>query len=342
MGGTAIRLFLAGCVLLGGPSARAGDRYLATGTVRVRALAMGGAYTAVRDDFAAGLYNPGAFIVSREAGERRLHVYLNPVAAPVAFYDFGDRDNLWRRDGELTTDEALESLAMVVKGVTWSTAALDLGVGLWEEGFAGRVRDGGRFLTVEGLTRRVFHSVYANVKVAPTVSLGLTGTLYRMRDGGETVTSGGYTFGVLLAPNPGLDVGIAFSQMPEEARDARMPLEDIEHGSATAGLAYHPDDRTMFSIDLRAVNKEDLPTSREIHTGIERRVGDRIALRAGYFRKKETKNDVVSLGIGVLPFWPRTPKYRHASRQDILSYTLVLEEDGFKRRWHILSLMYRL
>ena len=96
-----------------------------------------------------------------------------------------------------------------------------------------------------------------------------------------------------------------------------------------------------FSIDLRNLNKDDRRSSREIHTGIERTIAGRIALRAGYFRKKETNHDVFSFGIGILPLWDRITKYRNSARSDMITYTLVVDQNRTRSNWHLFSFLLR-
>ena len=318
------------------------DRFLATGTVRARALAMGSAYHSLEDDLAAGFYNPGAFRLNATKSERRFRLFINPVAPAAGFYDFSKYDVDFDRDGGLSVGEALYALSWLVKGFGFSTHFLDLGVGLGEEAIGcSRGDDSGRIFSVKGLTSCSFHSAFINLKIADSISMGIAGTLYNARIDETSTVRGGYSFGVLLAPNPKMDVGIVYNRIPREFENARMGLECIEDEAATAGISYHPDTSTVLSIDLRAVNKEDQPTSREIHAGLERRFFERIALRAGYYRRKSTNSDVFSFGIGVLPLWEKIAKYSNSSRNDIVSYSLILDEDSVKRRWHVVSLLLR-
>jgi len=347
IGTAAVRMILITCMLffcLAYDSTSADNRYLMTGTVRARALAMGGAYHSVEDDFSAGFYNPGAFKINATQSERRFRLFFNPAASAGAFYDFSKYDYDFDRDDELTLGEALLSASLFLKGIAVTTPNLDFGLGLGEEviDYRSTAVRSGRAVTVEGLANRSFHSAFVNVKIASPVSIGVAGTLYSSRQDGKTILKSGYTFGVILTPNPKLNVGIVYNQMPENFTDARMELESIENGSVTSGISYHFDDKTIVAIDLRTVNKEDQPTSREIHTGFERRFGERVALRAGYYRKKETNDDVLSFGIGILPAWEKISRYSKSTRIDVLSYSLVLDKSSFERRWHVLSLLLRL
>ena len=317
-------------------------RFLTSSFSRARSLAMGSAYHSLIDDFSAGLYNPGAFRLNNTRGNRIYRLFFNPAGMAVAFYDYSKYDLNFIEDKKLTVTEGLLSAALLFKGAVLTTRRLDFGINLGEEIISdSRLKHGERFYSIEGNTYGSFNSAFFNFKIASTVSLGMAGTLYKSRTEGQTTYKGGYTFGVLLNPNPKLNVGIAYNDIPEEFSKARFFLESIEGGTVTGGISYYPDEKTIVSIDLRNLNKEDKLASREIHTGFERIFRERIALRAGYYRKKLANNNVYSIGIGILPTWGKISKFVNSTRSDILSYTLISEENGYKCRWHVFSLLLR-
>ena len=305
---------------------------------------MGSAYHSLVDDFSSGLYNPGAFRINKTREDRSLRLFFNPAGMAAAFVDYAGDDRFMRRDDELTGTEALLAAAQFFKGAVYTTPLLDMGINLGEEILASGddpAAEAKRFLSIREQTMGAMYSAFANLKIASTVSLGATGTLYQSRLDGETKRDTGFQFGVLLNPNPKLNVGIVYYDLPEDFTNARFELESIESDAVTGGISYYPDDRTVLSIDLRNLNKDDTRSSREIHAGFERLVTGRFALRGGYFRKKETDHDVYSLGIGILPFWDRISKYRNTVRNDLVSYTWITENDGGRCHWHVFSLMLR-
>ncbi len=318
-------------------------KFLTIGTARARALAIGSAYHSIEDDFSSGLYNPAAFKIEATHNERKFRLLFNPVAPSVAFYDYSRYNWDFEVDNKLTFNEILLSTSMFLKGAVYTSQIMDLGLDFGEEiiEYDDEKLHIARTFTVEGLTKSSFHSAFINVKIAPPVSIGFTGTLYNSRIKGKRSYKGGYIFGVLLVPNPKLNLGIAYNKIPDDFSSARMGLESIENDTVTSGISYYPDEKTVLSIDLRNLNRENQLTAREIHTGIERIFGERIALRAGYYRKKTTKNDIFSIGIGILPTWVKINKYSHSTRNDIFSYTFIMEDNGFKRYWHVFSLFFR-
>jgi len=318
-------------------------RFLTASIIRARSLAMGSAYYSLIDDFSAGIYNPGAFRLNRTREERNFRLFFNPIGMGVAFYDYSKYDRDFSKDDKLTAAEGLLSASILLKGAVFTTRLFDIGFNLGEEIIASDslLTHNDRFLSIEEHTFGSFNSLFVNFKIASSVSLGITGTLYKSRTNGRTTYKGGYTFGVLLNPNPKLNVGIAYNEIPEDFLQGRFLVESIEGGAVTSGISYYPDEKTVLSIDLRNLNKEDKLVTREIHAGLEKCVGERIALRAGYYRKKLTNNDVFSFGIGILPTWEKISKFVNSSRNDAVSYTLIIEENGEKCNWHVFSLLLR-
>jgi len=328
--------FCAGCIDAGE------NKYLTSGVSRARALAMGSAYHSVVDDFSAGLYNPGAFQFDTSQSGRRFRVFFNPVGMTVALYDFSKYDLDFVEDDKLTGEEGLRSSALLFKGAVLTTSLFEAGINLGEEIIGETpLKNRKHFFSIEGETRNSFDTAFMNFKISQTVSIGVSGALYSSRNEGRTSQKGGYTVGVLLNPNPKLNLGIAYNDIPDMLSPPRLTLESIEGETVTSGISYYPDRNTIVSIDLRNLNKEDKHANREIHTGFERIVRDRIALRAGYYRKKLTNNDVYSIGIGILPSRSKISTYINSSGSDILSYSLLSEENGHKCRWHVFSLLLR-
>jgi hypothetical protein len=317
--------------------------FVTDGTVRGRALAMGSASSSLDDDFSSGLYNPAAFRLNAARNERSFRIFFNPVGAGSAFYDYSTHSRDFTADSRLTETEALLALSMLLKGIVISTPAFDFGVCLNEDilNADSTFTDSKRFFSLERNAKGAFHSSFLNLKIAPSISVGLTGTLYDVWKDGGYKTGTGYTFGVLFSPNPKMKVGLTYFEMPGNFSQGRCLLENIEEGTATGGVSYYPDSQTVISVDVRNLYKENKGTAREIHSGVERVFFKRVALRAGYFRKKSTDYNVYSTGIGILPSWGRISKYVNTSRNDIFSYTFIREEGVSPRQWHILSLLFK-
>jgi len=334
-----ISLICNGYSFAGGTS----TNFLTVGTSRTRPLAMGSAYNSIQDDFTSGFYNPSAFKVNPTQDERPYRFFLKPVSPIVAFYDYDKYNRDFEKDDKLTLNEGLYAASMIFKGAVLSTEILDMGIGLNEEIIlddSSKVSKG-RLFSVEGISKYSFNSFFLNFKISEPVIIGLSGNLYHSRINGKSSYEGGYTAGVLLVPNPKLNVGLVYNKIPDKFSNARTGLEYIENEAISSGISYHPDDKTVISLDIRNLNKEDAVTSREIHTGFERTFFERIALRGGYYRKKTDESNVFSFGIGILPEWVKIEKYSKMTRMDLFSYTFVTENDGDVVNWHIISLLLK-
>lgn len=325
------------------PADASHNAFITSGSVRGRALALGGAYYSLEDDLSAGFYNPGAFRVNATRSERSFRVFLNPIGAATGVYDLMKYDLDHIEDDTITAREALRIIGTAVKGAVLSTSAFDIGFGLSEEVLPTSVNDmnSNRFFSFEQLGKNCFHSMFLNLKIAPTVSVGASTTAYVFRDDNEDNYRTGNSIGVLLNPNPKLKVGLTYSNFPNKLSNVRMGIESVDDETVTSGVSYYPDSKTVLSLDLRNLTSENDDTSREIHTGIERVFFSRIAMRAGYFREKTEKTDTYSVGVGILPAWEKISKFSTSSRTDLLSYTMVFENEGLNRQWHIVSLLLR-
>ena len=325
------------------PAVATNRTFITSGSVRGRALALGGAYYSLEDDLSAGFYNPGAFRVNATRSERTFRVFLNPIGAATGVYDLMKYDLDHTEDNAFTGREALRIIGTALKGAVLSTPAFDVGFGLSEEVIPTSINNmsGKRFFSYEQLGKNSFHSMFLNLKIAPTVSVGASTTAYTWRENDKDNHRAGHSIGVLLNPNPKLKVGLTYSNFPNKISNVRMGIESVDDETVTSGVSYYPDNNTVLTLDLRNLTSEDDDTSREIHTGIERVVFSRFAMRAGYFREKIEKSDIYSFGVGILPSWEKLSKFSTSSRTDLLSYTIVLENEGLKRQWHVVSLLLR-
>ena len=173
----------------------------------------------------------------------------------------------------------------------FTTAIVDFGLALNESVLRSdsALVLGNRFISTERVARESFHTAFVNLKIAPTISLGLSSSLYRLRTGDHDDYKNGFSFGVLLEPSPKMEVGLAYFHAPKEFSDARLNLEQMDGGTVTGGISYYPKPGTVLSVDVRNLNREEQASSLEIHSGAEYTIGSRLALRAGISVKRIPK-----------------------------------------------------
>lgn len=307
--------------------------YLTTSTVNPRPMSMGGAFVTVQDDLAALIWNPAAFTLYETEVSHRLCVHVNPVI-PVL---------LLRKDHRHVAD-FLAALSLAIKGVTFSHRWAEIGLLLWEEPFYNPAASvNGRFFDTEHILKHYSHTLGLRIRLAPTVSLGSTGNVYRIRnEEGKSVLAGGVNYGVLLKPVKGLTVGLAYFDFPSSLKQLRGEMEGIVDGSITAGFSLHPDDRTIVAMDLRDASGLEKLTWNKLHFGFERTFWEHLALRFGYFQAGHQEHDVYSLGIGLVG---RNGRERGAARRShssyLANYALLVEEGKQNQRlWHMLSVLF--
>lgn len=318
--------------------------YLTTNTMLARPLAMGGAYVAVEDALAAGLYNPanaGGYRLDPRTG---FQLFLNPwsstlaVSQASAFFE-GEPKRMAR---------GLATLGLVLKGFNLHAGPFDLSAILNEQASSSsllseNVRD------VENYWNNQYNVLALRIRLADRVSVGGSLGLYylkpsaSMRRSWEVLAS----YGITLAPSHSVLLGVSYLTVPSrEIGNQRDHPERMADGSINLGMSYRPFANTMLSFDLRNVVEDaGRMVRREPHLGFEHSPFSHMALRLGSFYKSEEEQIAVSCGIGLLDLnWPRKrashEQYPHWS----VNYGVVGERTGRKSRRfiHALTVAFRL
>lgn len=304
--------------------------YRTISTVNPRPMAMGGAFISVNDDVAALLWNPAAFILYETEVTNRLSAHFNPIIPLVLLYE--DHRNV---------ADFLTALGAGVKAVTFSHRWAEMGLLLWEEPFYNPAASGdGRFFNADRTLKHTMHTLGLRVRLAPTVSLGSSGNLYRIRNARrKMVLAGAVNYGVLLKPARGLVVGLAYFDFPTALADLRWELEGLRDESINGSISFHPDDRTIMAMDLRDVSGRERIDWSRFRFGFERTFWERVALRFGYFQVGRQEHNVYSFGLGLMGRGLGATPYDHSSY--LANYALLVEEkEGEQRLWHLLSVQF--
>ena len=136
------------------------DFFLTISNSRSRAIAMGGAVTALEDDIGAISYNPGAFDLNVDRTKMRLSVHLNPVMPLVSF----SQPENFRGNGKVGINSMLWGLHYLIKSITFSASIFDFGVLFNEEKFI--KKNGGKVFNGDNFLDNVYHSAIANVNLS--------------------------------------------------------------------------------------------------------------------------------------------------------------------------------
>lgn len=318
------------------------DRYFTLSNVRARPLAMGGAFTSIEDDLAAVHFNPAAYDLYADEKSHRVTFFINPIGP---FVGGVENDKLY--DGSGTTiDNLLLSLSLLLKSISISIHSLEIGVLLGEEGLnlPASFRDE-KLFGVSGFQQNHFHSIVARIKLAKKISLGGAANFLfgsTKNDPFERHSELGISYGILLKPEKGLNIGVSFINLPDSLNQYRVPMERIVDESVNIGVSYRLFSGTLFSIDVRNLGEEQQEVVREIHVGVEQVLLSQFAIRAGYYKKNEGEH-VFSWGLGILDgnkFFGDENKFNH--RNFYLNYSFVYESSPINTRWHFLSFNIRI
>ncbi len=317
------------------------DHFVTISTVKCRSLAMGGAGVAVPGDVGAMNMNPAAMELYTVPKSLRLTAFFNPLAPVVALCRPGDGQH--SENGSLNTRAT--ALAAVVKAVGLTVSPLEV-VASWCEEVPGF---GPRPHGPEAFQLRHFADVFSSslavkVRLAPQVAIGAGGEAWYLHQQGRSLWQTGFSYGVLVQPDPRVSVGLVSVELPDSFARARQLLERVGDESLNIGVAWRPFSSTTISADLRSIGEEGDPLTRELHVGMEQIVLRHLAVRGGIFRERDSKSLVYSAGVGLLDtnaFVSAGRRFAHPAFA--VNYALVYREvSSAPDRWHLLSVLWRL
>lgn len=317
------------------------DYFVTVSTLKCRSLAMGAAAMAVADDFGALSMNPAAVELYAAPKAFRLTLLFNPVSPVVALARGRD---LRGATGSKIGDVALAT-ATLLKGAAVTISPFELLLTWGEEtpGFGPR-RHGPEGFQLRNYLDAFSSSMGVKVRLASQVALGVGTDVWHLSREHSQLWQWGFSYGVLIRPDPRLSVGLVYTELPDSLNHARQTLERIGDESLNLGLAWRPFPTTVLSADLRHIGEEGDPLTRELHLGAEQVVFRHLAVRGGVYRERDNRRFTYSFGVGLLDlnaFVGSERQFTHPTF--ILNYALVYREmaDG-PERWHLLSMLFRL
>jgi hypothetical protein len=316
--------------------------YVALSTSKVRPIGMGSAFTAIEDALAAISFNPAAYFLAPGEEIPRLTMFINPVSPIVGG---ANHSELYNGSGS-PVDDFLLGLGLFLKSVSFNLNAVQLGVTLSEQSLSTpELFTEDEFFGVSGFRQNHSHSVVGRLQLAEKVSLGASANFLFGRsrqDPMKRYSDIGISYGVLLRPEKGLNVGVSFVNMPDSLVDFRLPLERIVDESINIGVSYEMFTKTLLSLDVRNLGEESGMIIREVHVGIEQVLLSHLALRAGFFNKQQGQN-VFSCGIGLLSDSLLSRSRSEGSGNFYLNYAFVYEQTPvLDLRWHLLSFLLKI
>ncbi|MBD3289820.1 hypothetical protein GF337_13520 [candidate division KSB1 bacterium] len=308
--------------------------------VKQRPLAMGGAFTSVEDDLEAVLYNPGSFNLYENEKQHRLTIFINPMSLLIASRHYSENFT-----EKIENTNVLNASALLFKSVIFTAKFFNAGIILGEESLNNiRQNERSSFFSFNDLWNNCSHTIFSNIQLAPKVSMGLSGTVYYDKTGSTRISKYGFSYGILMKPNPHINVGLSYIDFPKELPNYRTNLERMFDETMNIGISYRPFPGTTLSVDVRNLTEENKNNVRELHVGFEQSFFGIISLQGGYFQENYTKNNSYSCGIGLFDsrlIHKRQNEFGHHNYSLQYSFVYQEEEKGFNR-WHFFSLLFHL
>lgn len=320
------------------------DFFVGISNSRSRAVALGGAVTALEDDIGAISYNPATFSLTENPAGMRFSVHLNPVLPAVTFrqkelFDLNDKDNF---------ESIIGGIKYLFKAFTLSTRIFNFGILLNEEKF---LQKGGEkfFDGTEFLDNR-YHTAVLNVKLSSQVSFGVSGSLIRDADASGVNTGSEVRYGILVKPSGWYQIGIMFVDFANKVKNSRRRFDRLADESLNAGLVFFPRKGFSLSFDVRNLTENGSAENfglQEIHFGFEITRISHISLRGGYYREKRENNkfsNVFSAGFGLFDLNRfRSPNSRYNHPVPLISYSILFEKHNTNWiRWHFVTIGFRI
>jgi hypothetical protein len=307
-------------------------RKVTLSTIKCRPVAMGGAFTSIRDDLPALDFNPATFGLEDRMDESRVHVFLNPLG-PLLLLKNTDELKTWTSAPAYLFQGLGVALRRIHIGLSFATEALT---------------DTGRLSRVDWFDGKDFQrntssSLGFSFALAPRVSFGLAGEM-SVRDGKWKQAKFGYRYGLQIDPRENLSVGMFYIDFPRTYEKERLILERLDDATLNVGIAYSPVAPVRLACDIRNVSDEGKDVVREPHFGLEIVPWRHLSVESGYYRIRNRKMDVYSVGIGILDQheWIQS-RSQYAFPRLVFRSAFVFERDAAGTRgWFFLTGSVRL
>ncbi len=305
---------------------------------RVVPISMGGAYSSVEDGVGSVAYNPATINFWKLSRGVRLALLANPVGS-IGLYSYLNS----QRKASLTQDQWWNVARALFKGLVFGIPYFQGGVLLYEEPLQ-RYFDlpSKKPLSAKGLLNNHYETAFGRINLADRVALGGTISLYTYTLGDSTRHTMGASYGVLIKPAKKFNVGVMFYDVPDTISNVRLPIERLPAGTVNVGISYRPFKGNVTSLDVRNLTEESKPATREIHVGMEQKIGQLVGLRAGFFLNNDTHQKFISAGIGLLSAnLFRSRGIAFDNPDFMVNYAYVAEQSNHKwgEQWHMISLL---
>lgn len=316
--------------------------YLPGNGSRIRALGMGAAFQAVRDDLAALSFNPANYDLYAETKAFRLTLFLSPITPVLIAMD--DEAFFGRKAGEAERTYVL--LASLIKGVNFTYKNLDVGLLIGEPLLTTLPEDAStrRFIHATRLYNNHYNALALRIKLAEQVAIGGAAYLVYFDDAGQRRQWDiGASYGITLQPSKKFGVGVSLFTAAVGITHSREFIDQIFNDAINVGVAYQPRNDFLLAVDVRNLGV-GLESAGEMYlAGLEKSFFRQVALRFGVQYAAAADEISPTFGVSLIDLntlWNRSRRFRH--HNFALHYALIRKKmDGNFVYFHMFNAYFR-
>ena len=275
------------------------NTYNMTNSLMTRAKAMGGAYFSVSDPLSGAFFNPASVNLYRYPRSTRVAFFLNPVGAASLINDANELSS----NNKYDSIDWINVAGILTKGFAVSRPAFSAVLVLSEELPRQTLPENQcnkNLISSKGILDWNYDVLAVKLRLAEQISIGASGFLFTSMIGDSRSRRYGSSYGILIQPYSNISVGVAYFDIPSNVADLMLLQNRIIDETINVGISIKPFNSLSFSLDSYNVSEDNAKITRELHVGSEFVPGKLLALRAGFFREQDTKNDVYSVGLGLI------------------------------------------
>ena len=302
-----------------------------------RSAAMGGAFTAVEDDFENILFNAAA-MRPHALVDKHFSLSLNPAGAALSACYYNSLTSSPKIDSEYL----LALGGLLVRHISFANQTVQFSI-LLSEDLRKATFDSSSFsnFNTDGLLDNYYHASAIRITPAQQISIGVSGYYFNIAKDGQRQTpalGGGYS--ILIKPSAALSAGVSYFYFPDAVDSLMFDLYGLKKRTVNAGIVYSPLYRLKFAVDARNISGDEGSSPGQIRAGIEVLPGYFFALRGGYAQKAKNSH-YVTLGFGIGDFRPFRTESSFVFSNILLNYALETEIEKPDALRHSLTFLIR-
>lgn len=273
--------------------------YFPFNTSKVRAFGLGGAVTALPDNFGASNYNPGNYDFYRTNDGFRFTMFISPLM-PVLVLKYPDQ--FFGRAKYNDNTKAYAAVLSLIKSVNFNFRSLNIGLNLGEPNFFVHpaLAQSRQFINSSSIYWNHTNSLILNFKLADQVAIGAGLHLIYYSEGNRRHFTYANTYGIMMQPKSFFRVGVNIFNIPKEVESIREIYEDISNEAISIGTALFFPLKTTLSFDVRNLALDGAAKREKYLVGLENQLVKHVAIRGGLKILDFASRPGYSFGIGLV------------------------------------------